>query len=158
MSDDFVKATIVPRSVVSSMTPQEDVCLVSLWSLIKLATEGYDDVPIPMDGWKDSIRLDFDDVTEHREVIILNPEGGNTSMGAVAMNEEQADELLAFIKKNYGSDFIVHCDAGISRSVAVGTFLATHYGYDVKYVKTGDDRHRNIHVLNLLRRAWMKEN
>jgi len=71
-------------------------------------------------------------------------------------DEEMAEKTVAFIEKYKGLNFVVHCDAGISRSVAVATFMKDVYEYDRELFEIGSDRFRNIHVMNLLRRAWYK--
>lgn len=137
------KVEVFNRMDVSKMPPDAGACLVSIWSAILVARNKYD--PMSLDGWKDVLRLDFDDVTEKHE---------HTTM----FTEEQADKLLDFIIANDGSPFVVHCDAGVSRSVAVGSFMRDAFDYKPRFYQTGSDQFRNIHVYNLLRRAWMKRN
>lgn len=127
------------------MSPDASACLVSIWSSILVARDEYKLDPINLNGWKDALRLDFDDVTDERN---------DTTM----FGEEQADELLDFIIANDGTPFVIHCDAGVSRSVAIGSFMRDVFEYKPRFYQTGGDQFRNIHVYNLLRRAWMKRN
>jgi len=151
-----MKVDVLNRRTVSAMVPLADTCLVSIWSEIMLASQHYDDMPITFDGWKASLRLDFDDVTlNDQKVLIMNPMMRHDSSGfeTTPFSEEHANALLDFIDVNDGSPFVIHCDAGISRSAAMASFMEMAYGYDATYHQTGDDKHRNIHVFNLLRRA-----
>lgn len=69
--------------------------------------------------------MHFDDVEHDGIPVIL---GGGT---AVAFSEKMARDLYAFIKRNaHRKTCIVHCEAGISRSGAVGTFIQGLYGND----------------------------
>ena len=151
---------VLSRRKVSAMEPRDDTCLVSIWSLVALATGFYEEAPINFEGWKDTIRLDFDDVTLRDNVPILNPlmrVDDDHSFVTVPFDSTHARPLLDFIERHKGSPFIVHCDAGISRSVAVGTFMAAFHGYDVKFHQTNSDEYRNIHVFNVLRRTAFGE-
>lgn len=153
-----MQVDVFNRRTVSAMEPQADTCLISIWSLIALGTHFYDEAPLNLEGWKDVLRLEFDDVTlNEQKVMILNPlmRGDTDSFETTPFSEEHAGQVLDFIDKHHGEPFIVHCDAGISRSAAVASFMEIYHGYDAKYHQTGDDRHRNIHVFNLLRRALM---
>lgn len=47
------------------------------------------------------------------------------------MSDEDAREMLSFIKKNIGKDFIVACEYGRGRSVAVARFMEDNFGYDL---------------------------
>ena len=138
------------------MVPNTETCLVSIWSTVALANQEYDDLPIQLDGWKDSIKLVFDDVTEPQEkVLLLNFDEGHEQFITTPFDDVMAYELTDFIIANEGTSFIVHCDAGFSRSVAVGSFMASFYGYTPVYHEAGHDGFRNILVCNLLRRAYI---
>jgi len=46
----------------------------------------------------------------------------------VLFSDDQAEQVLQFIKIHEGRDYcIVHCDAGVSRSAAVAKFIAQIY-------------------------------
>lgn len=136
-----MKVDVFSRRNVAGMDPQSDTCLISIWSLCVLGSQGYED-NIPMEGWHDALRLDFDDVTT------------DTSGMFFAFTEEQGQMTYDFMKKNMGHNFVIHCDAGFSRSVAMAAFLAQAYGYEPIYHECGHDGMRNIHVFNILRRIW----
>lgn len=65
------------------------------------------------------------------------------------MTEEQAEQLIDFIEDNIGSDFIIHCAAGQSRSAAIQRFIVDSYqGY-----REGTIKHfANWHVVTTLKR------
>ena len=136
---------VYSRKQVSEMRPDPRVCLISVWSTIALATQDYKDMPIDLTGWKDSLRQDYDDVTS----LV-----GVPHIMCTLFSRAQAHELLRYIEGHPGEDFIVHCDAGMSRSVAIAAFMAAFYGYKPVFNVTGHDNFRNIRVFNELRRAW----
>ena len=86
------------------------------------------------------INLTFDDVEEDM------PE-----KHVYAMTMKQANEIIDFIIKNSDKHFILHCTAGISRSGAIGTFIANYFNVDVVKFNL-DNPHiiANSHVLKLL--------
>lgn len=47
------------------------------------------------------------------------------------MTEEDAKEMVKFIKKNNGKEFIVACEYGRGRSVAVARFMEENFEYEV---------------------------
>lgn len=54
--------------------------------------------------------------------------------GAVAFNEEMAEQILSFVKQHEDVETVmVHCYGGESRSRAVAGFLAQIYGLESKY-------------------------
>lgn len=80
--------------------------------MISISTPG--DKPASLqEGWESVLRLQFHDVTQdHPGAGVL-----------VLFNDEMADAAYEFIQIHLGKDFVVHCDAGVSRSMAVGVFL-----------------------------------
>lgn len=141
-----MKVEVYSREHVRQLDPRPDTCLISIWSLIALAACEYKDVDVPMDGWYASLRLNFDDVTH------TLPIGG---MIVVPFDEAMGSQVLDFIEGNLERNFVIHCDAGMSRSVAVASVMAMLYGYDPVYHETGHDGMRNILVVNTLRREWI---
>ncbi len=137
-----MKVQVYSRQHMREIEPNAYKCLVSIWSEIALATQSYQDDDIPLKGWWDALKLEFDDV--------VDPIVG---MDVTIFDERMAKELLAFIDKNKGRDFVIHCDAGISRSVAVASFMKDAYEYDMELFEIGSDQFRNIRIVNLLRRA-----
>lgn len=91
------------------------------------------------------INLEFNDVSESEENCLT---------------EKQAKELYSFIDNNIGCDFIIHCEAGRSRSQAIGQYLLDMYG-DVYCVNEVTAYNKpltpNIHVLATLKREFYKD-
>lgn len=87
------------------------------------------------------LNLDFDDLSED---IVWK---GHTFK---AMTENQAHKMFQFIEVNKGKDFYIHCRAGISRSRAVGMFIANFYNdiyKDSDDVKTSIFNHQVYRLL-----------
>jgi predicted protein tyrosine phosphatase len=100
------------------------------------------------DGWKDILRLEFHDV-------VSIPRGMHE---CVAFHTEHIDLIHAFVAKHEGCDFMVHCDAGVSRSVAVGRFLREVHDADLHLYEIHTDEHCNSRVLRgLKRKSWNKQ-
>jgi predicted protein tyrosine phosphatase len=71
------------------------------------------------------------------------------------ITEEQAKEIFDFIEKHLNSSFIVHCEAGISRSGAVARFISNYYGYSDAQFK--DYIMPNQLLLKLLKKEYKKK-
>ena len=89
---------------------------------------------------KDVLTLYFDDIVKDVE-------------GAVMFNNEHAEKIIRFVKKNKAADtLLVHCYGGESRSRAVCAFVAKMLGTDnSKYFETG---HPNQVVYDTLVEVW----
>lgn len=135
---------VFSRNNIINQTPRPDACLISIWSLSAIASEGYED-NVPMQGWKDTLRLDFDDVTHDNSGIFF------------PFSEEQAKLTDDFIHKNDGYDFVIHCDAGYSRSVAVGSYISNFYDYEPIYHEIGHDGFKNMHVYLTLAKLFINK-
>lgn len=64
------------------------------------------------------LNLEFDDVDEDKEW------DGHVAM---AITDEQAEEIVNFIEENLGKNFLIHCRAGMSRSQAIKHFIVSNY-------------------------------
>lgn len=98
------------------------------------------------DGWAAVLRLEFHDVT------LLH-----LSDSYRLFDEEMAREILDFFYAEIQDKPLwVHCDAGMSRSMGVASFLSMITDRPLEILTPGiaDDRFRNIHVVNLLRRVF----
>ena len=71
-----------------------------------------------------------------------------------SFSRKQAKIVLKFILDNHGSNFVIHCDAGISRSVAVGLFMADYMGYKVTFYQTHKPYGYNKLIYNMILSAW----
>lgn len=91
----------------------------------------------------DVLTLFFDDIDKNVE-------------GAKLFSEEQAEQIISFIRKNEAVEtLLVHCYGGESRSRAVGAFAVEMLGgSSKKLLETG---HPNMHVYNTLKDVYSKK-
>lgn len=77
------------------------------------------------------LRLWFDDVENDDD--LWSP---TNNISIRAFSSEQAQSIIDFLEKNKDKEtFIVHCTAGISRSGAVGQFIADYFHCDKEEFK-----------------------
>ena len=130
------------------------------WSLISIYTEPKEEFLTEKNklilkgiGMKESLSLCFWDIENKREIFEKHPD-------ARLFNKEQAKLIIGMLP--YADQYddavlIVHCDAGISRSGAVGTFAVDFLGLDYEvFTKENPCLMPNFHVYNLLRRVAMQ--
>ena len=72
-----------------------------------------------------------------------------------SFTEQHAEQIIDFVEKNKNKRVMyVHCDAGISRSGAVGLWMCRYLGEDEEDFRT---RNKNIHpspnVMNILKKV-----
>jgi predicted protein tyrosine phosphatase len=99
--------------------------------------------------------------TENKENLLIqyfaDVEKDETHKGELhkAFTEEQAIEMNKFIQRHQDKKVcVVHCTAGVSRSGAVGAFIAEVLGINyLDYTKANPAVQPNAHVLNLLRKT-----
>lgn len=65
----------------------------------------------------------------------------------------QAIDIVKFIDAYSTYDFLVHCDAGISRSMAVGEYIHRTYGHKLDVKTMASRQSMNTHISRLLERA-----
>jgi predicted protein tyrosine phosphatase len=112
-------------------------------AVISIATPGYP--ALLKEGWDDVLRLEFHDVVNIPKGM---PE-------AVPFSDTHAEDIHAFIAKHEGKDFMVHCDAGMSRSVAVGAFLKEAHDYELVLHEVETDDGANSRIKRgLMRKHW----
>lgn len=73
--------------------------------------------------------------------------------GFKAFGEYEAEQIFRFIKSIPPNGVLmIHCDAGMSRSVAIGRFISELDDTNaVRYITSKNDWYANIRILNLLR-------
>lgn len=129
------------REQACKLTPRPEVSVISISAPGK---------PAPLaDGWCEVLRLEFHDIDPiHGEAPDM-----------VSFNGLHVEEIFDFADRNRERDLMIHCDAGVSRSVAVGLFISNEWGGELhthtfgKRVYTGA---ANGHVLRMLnRRVWL---
>ena len=99
------------------------------------------------EGWLDVLRLEFDDALQPSTAV---PE-------LVLFDEWFARRIHDFVDLYQTSDFMVHCEAGMSRSVGVAVFLHEAYEAEVTLHAAGSFSAANSLVTRmLLRKFWEK--
>jgi predicted protein tyrosine phosphatase len=98
-------------------------------------------------GWDEVLRVEFDDV--------VKVPTGLAHHNIVAFHAAHADLIHAFIERNIEKDFVIHCSAGVSRSVAVGSFMKDALDADLHLHEIHTDEHCNARVKRgLMRKYW----
>lgn len=126
------------------------LCRSHKWNLISIYTKPEEEVltpdikqTLPLLNCLDSLSLHFADIT--RDEYFKYYEELKRKRCDALFNEEQARQIIEFVNKINKKDddeyLVVHCDAGISRSGAVGTFINDYLGLDYKQFK---DMNRGI--------------
>lgn len=141
---------VVPRLVIENYIKDDNASYWENWSLISISTSEEQIVPdkenLLHKGCNDFLECVFADVTdkEYNEFKKFYP--------IELFSKETARKIIDFINKIKGfSDIlVVHCDAGISRSGAVGLFAC-------RYLKMSENEFRkqnrvlpNMYVLGVL--------
>ena len=134
------------RKNFEATTPSNKVVAISI---ISSFLERSNIEPPSLDGWHpDSIQLFFDDCC---------PDDATSK--EILMDAHQADLIAALVEKhNNKVDWIVHCEAGISRSAAVARFIGEMTYASVKGEGMAwDTKNANPHVSKMLHRTiWNK--
>ncbi len=101
-------------------------------------------------GWDDVLRIEFDDVVKIPT--------GLRGHGIIACSVEHADIMHEFIERHIEQDFLIHCGAGWSRSVAVGAFMRDVHGADLHLHEIHSDEKANSRVRRaLMDKYWRKQ-
>jgi len=105
-------------------------------------TDGFGIRFAPSSSCTDVLTLYFDDIDRSVE-------------GAALFSEEQAEQIIRFIRKNEAAEtLLVHCYGGESRSRAVGAFAQEMLGMSSRDLfETG---HPNMQVYNTLKDVFEK--
>lgn len=139
-----MKVTVYSRNAASKLPPDSEKVLISISS----PTKEYD-YDVPSKGWKHFLPIEFDDFANEEHFIEWdNPK-------SVLFNRELGKKIIDTIKEYKPAEMIVHCDAGISRSVAIGAFIRDFFSYELVLTEWSDDRSKNQLVYNILRRIMM---
>jgi hypothetical protein len=138
---------VFSRNHATHLTPDGIIAFISISSAVNQRKGLYDKWPVPLEGWHSVLPLMFDDVIQ----------GHDTDPQFQPFTPEMAEQTVDFIDQLGGINVIAHCDAGMSRSVAVACFMRDFYHYNIMLHEIGTDQHRNIDVLNKLRRYYYKK-
>jgi len=144
------KIIVVPRMVIKDMILDDSIKIWDNWSLISITTTK-DETIVDKDklkkkGCKDYLECVFSDVTleeynrlsKHEDITLFSKECALRIIEFIDRNKDRVDTLVA------------HCDAGISRSGAVGLFANRFLGLDEKNFRKDNNVLPNVFVLNTL--------
>ena len=70
------------------------------------------------------------------------------------LNKPKTMKIIDYIKNNKEKDFIIHCEYGKSRSVAIAMFLRDNLGYSIINKKTEELKQYNDWVFFLLKKFY----
>lgn len=95
------------------------------------------EMPTKIEDWFDFHQILFDDVESNEKNCFTS---------------DMANDLMAFIQKhiNADKDWVIHCEAGLSRSAAVARIVHEITGLPFEGVNVPDFRFANGHVLRLM--------
>jgi predicted protein tyrosine phosphatase len=115
--------------------PSPDIALISISTLPS------DKRAVFQNGWSSCLASQFIDT--------------QSSMSERAFDERLAKQMFKFILDNGHRDIVVHCDAGMSRSVAVAEFIHDYFGHDIEFKGIAkDNKDMNQLVYTLLVKAY----
>ena len=100
------------------LKPEPGVCIIYCQTPPTTWSEGtLSEIPA---GWGDYLVLEFHDVIQ------------KSSPEVVVFDAEMADKIVRFVEwaNNRNRPFVIHCDAGQSRSVAIGIWLSQYHDHD----------------------------
>lgn len=133
------------RKQIAELAPSIDTVVISIGCPSESAA------PL-RDGWADVLRLSFHDI--NLQAIDrddwLNMETDRYTL----FDSDHAKDILSFIGRNFDKNVVVHCAAGVSRSVAVGCFLRDALGYEIKLFAIKTEQLMNGHVYSTLKREY----
>lgn len=143
--------TVLSRTGMQVEPPRPGVVIISI-------TDPGD--PLKLEGWDHVYRFEFDDCEEREAVLAQETRRRDGSFGKmVAFTEAMAEKIMQVLTDHPTEDIIVHCNAGVSRSTAVGRFINEET--DRKLILRGNawtDENANGLVLRLLhRQVWFRE-
>lgn len=147
--------------------PSEAVWFTPPWHLISIYTDPGWEVLTPDAianlqalGMQEYMSLMFGDIVDTSKFERLKAQSKQESIAHIKpFGAEQADDVLNFLYRINDlpeeSTLICHCDAGISRSAAVGQFTYDLFRDSVDSLTNYNHYSMpNSHVLRMLRRAW----
>lgn len=105
-----------------------------------------------LENAENAIVLFFDDVDKDFEVPDIKT---REKLLLKAFTKEQAQQLFYFVTKHKDKEnCVIHCEAGVSRSGAVGKFICDYLRLDqLQFMQQNPYINPNTHVLRLLRNA-----
>jgi len=127
--------------------------------LISITTPGHELAKIPgseggiYTGWDDIVAFQFHDIIPEDLRDLRDAHGKDFVCFDMSMAKKIIEWIDGIPDKR---EILVHCDAGISRSMAVGRFIAAITPRELTILTPGmsTDQFANVHVWNILRRCW----
>jgi predicted protein tyrosine phosphatase len=143
-----VRVDVYSRAQAEALTPEVNQVIISITvpgkpAAIRMVNE-----------WAGILRLEFHDFATHVGATLTGEPDGDP---IVYFDEAMAERVSAFVEEHArnGRDFVVHCDAGVSRSVAVGLYLRDVYGAELTTHAIHTTAAANSLVLRtLMRKHW----
>lgn len=97
--------------------------------------------------------VEWDDITSDEETFLGTDIDGYDQVTAYGITPDTARQVVDFIEKHRGMDFVVHCNAGKSRSQAVIRYITEFYP---EHSETNPDNpclYPNVHTYTALKNA-----
>lgn len=136
-----MKVDVYNRQQAEALEPRPDTVMISISAPGDLAQLKV--------GWYDILRLEFHDVVVIPDDIPdIEP-----------FDEGHVEAVHEFVEKHMadGLNFAIHCDAGVSRSVAVGVFMEDVHGGDLELHAIHTTAAANSRVKRgLMKKYWME--
>lgn len=131
---------------------QDNIAFISIESTSDVADYyHYKDNKHYLPSGDNVLNLEFDDVDNTLQIA--------ENKWARTISEEQAEQIVDFIERHLGYDFIIHCRAGKSRSQAIYRYIMDVYTdlYEESFINAYNRCSTpNIDVLAKLKRAFRK--
>ena len=132
---------------------QQACTLTPLASTVVISISSPGETASIKEGWPAVLRLKFHDIVRLRTEmpVLVAPKGGKP----VLFDEVMAAQIDAFVWAHKEKDFMIHCDAGQSRSVAVGVFIKDVFEGELclHAVETAAGSNSLVHRL-LMKKYW----
>lgn len=97
--------------------------------------------------------LFFEDL-KTKQIPIIEKLKSQLGYETYVFHKNLALKTIEYIKNNHDKDFIIHCEYGKSRSVAIGLFIEKYYLYTIKNKKPNELNSYNDWVFNLLKNYY----
>jgi predicted protein tyrosine phosphatase len=110
-----MRVDVYSRQQAIALDPVEGTVVISISSPAN-------DAPLKH-GWEDILRLEFHDVTMDEDMARTRGIDSLQGKPIIWFNEGHVRQVEEFVYRHKDKNFLIHCDAGVSRSVAVGLFL-----------------------------------
>jgi predicted protein tyrosine phosphatase len=130
--------TVMSKRRAVNIKSKMDGPLISIWC-------SDDEVDIDAGMWTNVFVIAFDDITYPMEGLVLFSETHAKYIREISSRIDKYDAIY------------IHCQAGISRSVAVAMYIAQKQGREIILKDVDTLEHYNVHVYNTLARQERQE-